>query len=368
MIFKYFATLVAAICLITLGASTLPFAVDSCVLSGQAVNEHLQIEFTLDADSDHTYKINDEMAQSLQNDIRFTADGSARVLTTHIEITPKSISWKEGNNNITAPGALMTAQVKWDTPSDVANGTPGTIYLDFPPSFQGVTPTFHSGQYQLTGVSGSKRYVIRELTAYQSTFQLYMARFGYGLIAGLPFGILLHAICWAFVVKREKKERIENFPPQGRGFPHTFYANPVAEWTAALIVICIGDFVACVLSGIAVFDNFVSSDMVPFIYGILAVGAVATAITVFFASRSVLTVHVDSNSLSYLRGRKNQQWVSTAWSEILTIVEKTRRYRGTTYYWIEVEFKEARKKKLKIPTSLIGYPDLRDLLFGQNKS
>ena len=56
MISKYLATLAVAVFLVTIGASSLQFATRSQVLGGKAVDETLRLEFTIDADSSHTYK------------------------------------------------------------------------------------------------------------------------------------------------------------------------------------------------------------------------------------------------------------------------------------------------------------------------
>ena len=363
MIRKYVATLAVAVCLVTLVASAMQFVVDSCVLSGQTVNESLRIEFTIDVDSDHMYTIDDSMAQLLQNQVHFSTEGSARVLNVSTEITPKSVSWKEGHITKTAPGALMTAQLQWDTPSDSANGATGAIYLELP-SFRGITPTMHFGQYQILG---DKRCLIRELTAYRTPSHLYLARFGYALVAGLPFGMLLHTIFWAFVLKREKRARIENLQTHSYDSSQTFHADPIAEWVTAMIAIGVGTFMSCMMAGISISDGFLSSTMFTVIYSIIALEIVAAILFAYLTGKSALTVKVDANAFSYMRGRNNPQWIITAWSEILTMVEKSRKYRGSTYYWIEVEFKDNRKK-LKISTSIVGYPDLRNRLFGSPKN
>ena len=239
MIPKYLATLALTVCLVTFAASSLQFATRSQVLAGKAVDETLQIEFTIDADSSHTYKISPRIKQFLEDHISFYTEGPARVVSAKVEITPKDVSWTENRSTITSTGAAMAARLQWDTPADSANGAHGNIYLNFPeiPGLEGKVPDFHSGGYQK---DNKGRYVIREVTTYRDAFPLSFARFVFALAAGVPFGVLLHTIFWAFVLKGEKRSRLAEFPPQGSGLPRTFYPNPIAEWTLWLLVFGIG--------------------------------------------------------------------------------------------------------------------------------
>jgi hypothetical protein len=268
---KYIATLALAVLLVTFAASALQFAARSQVLSGKTVDETAELEFTIDADSSYTYKINPGIKQFLEDHISFYAEGPARVVSAKVEITPKKVSWTENRRTITSSGAAMAAQFRWDTPADSVNGTHGYIYLNFPeiPGLKGKAPKFHSGGYQK---DDKGRYVIREVTTYQDTFRLSLARFVFALTAGLPFGILLHAIFWVFVLKSEWRSRVAEFPPQGSGLPRTFYPDPVAEWTIWLFVFSIGTFMASMMAGFSVYDGFMSSSVVSGVYIILAIG------------------------------------------------------------------------------------------------
>jgi hypothetical protein len=199
------------------------------------------------------------------------------------------------------------------------------------------------------------------VTTHRTTFLLALARFLFALSAGLSLGILVHTIYWAFQLKREKRSRIAEFPPQGSGFSRTFYPNPVAEWTHGMLALGIGTFMASMVAGFSVLDGFMSSSLISFIYGSLAV-VVAIAVTAaYFTGKSVLTVRVDNNGISYARGRGDMLWLNAAWCDILLFTEKSRTHRGNTRYWIELEFNDNRKK-LKIGQSVEGYPALRDLL------
>jgi hypothetical protein len=363
MIPKYLATLATVVVVVTLGASSLRFATNSKVLSGKALDESLPFEFTIDAGENQTYIIDSEMAQFLQTHIGFPTEGPPHVVAAKVEVTPKKVSWTEDRTNYTAPGAAMTVQLHWDTPADSPNGSRGSIYLQFPevPGLEGKTITLHSGGYQGENTS---RYVIREVSTYRSTNALALARFVFALSAGLPFGIMLHSIYWAFVLKSEKRARLSQLPAQGAGLPRTFYPNPIAEWVASVIVFGVGALAASVVAGISVLDGFMSSDMVIAPYIILAFVTVVAILIAYFTSRSVLTVRVGPDSISYARGRENTEWLTATWTDILVLKEKYRKYRGNTTYWIEIEFRDKRKK-LKIAQSIEGYRSLRDLLLSK---
>jgi hypothetical protein len=104
-----------------------------------------------------------------------------------------------------------------------------------------------------------------------------------------------------------------------------------------------------------------SSTFIWVIYIMMAITAAIALLVAYFTGRSLLTVRVDTQGLSYARGRGDLQWLNAAWTDIVLFREKSRTYRGTTTHWIELEFNDQRKK-LKISQSLGGYPVLRDLL------
>jgi hypothetical protein len=357
---KYLATLAVAVLLVTFLFSNLQFATRSQVLAGKTVDETLQFEFTIDADSTRTYKITPRMAQFLKDHISFPTDGPVRVVSAKVEVTPKKVSWSEHRTRITSTGAALAVQLQWETPNDSANGAHSNIYLNFPeiPNFEGKTPTFHSGGYQR---DDQDRYVVREVTTYRSTLLLSVARAIFALSAGLPLGILLHAICWAFVLKGEKRARITALPIQGSGWPQTFYPDPIAEWTIWLVVLGIFAFVSAMMAGFSVADGFMSSSFELVVYWILGIGMACALTASYFVRKYLLTVRVDSSSISYARGRGDLQWITAAWSEVARFAEKSRTYRGNTTYWIELEFKDKRKR-LKITPSIQGYPALRSIL------
>lgn len=360
MIPNYLATLAAAVFVVTFAASSLQFATRSQVLGGKAVDEDVNLEFTIDADRHHTYAISPGLKQVLEDHISFYTEGPARVVSAKVQVTPMSVSWTENRTRITSKGAALAARLQWDTPADSANGTHSYIYLNFPeiPSFKGKPPTFHSGAYQK---DDKGRYVIREVTIYRNTSLLSFARFVFALTAGLPLGTALHAIFWAFVLKREKRSRLANLPPQGPGWPRTFYPDPIAEWIVWLLVLGIGAAIDSLLAGLCVHDGFISSPLIHLVYGIMAGAAAVALLAVYFMRKSLLTVRVDSSGISYARGRGDLQWLSAARSDVLFCTPRSRTYRGNTSHWIELAFKDNRKK-LKIGESIEGYTALRDIL------
>ena len=360
MILRYLATLAIVAVLVTVVLSRLQFATRAQVLGGTTADENLNIEFTIDADGSSTYVVGPALARFLDAYIGFRTEGPVRVTSSKVEVIPKDVTWTENRETKTSTGAALTARLKWATPSDAANGARGIIYLDFPeiPGLAGKTPDFHSGGYQKDDAG---RWVVREVTTYRSTSRLSLARFLFALAAGIPFGIILHTIGWAFVLKGEKRARLAALPPQSGELPQTFYPDPIAEWTLWLLVFGIGACVAGLMAGFSISDGFMSSSFTSVIYIVLAIAVAIGIIAVYFTSRSLLTIRVESNGIAYARGRGDLQWVNAAWSDILALTQKSRTYRGNTSYWIEVEFQDNRKK-LKIGQTVQGYGALRDLL------
>jgi hypothetical protein len=368
MIPKYLATLAVAVVFVTLGASSLQFAARSQVLAGKPVDDTFHLEFVYDADSNSTYQISPKLKTVLEQSITFVTDGPVHVVSSSVEITPKNVSWTENRTTYTSTGAGLVALVKWDTPADSANGARGLIIIHFPdiPAVGSKPPVFHSGGYQR---DSQDRYVLREINTYQSGILVYLARFSIGLALGIPVAIVLHSIFWAFVLKNEKRARLAALPPQGPGtqMPHTFYPNPIAEWTIWTLLIGIISSPAALIAGISVADGFMSSSMMWAVYIILGVAAFIALISVYFTGRSVLTVRVESSGISYAKGRGDLRWLTAGWNEMLKLTEKSRTYRGNTRYWMELDFRDNRKK-LKLGQEIQEYPALKQLLFSVFKS
>lgn len=361
MIPKYLATLAAFVLFLSIAASRLQFASRSQVLSGTAVDETFQLEFTLDADTTHAYRITPQLQPALEQGITFMADGPVRVVSSNVTITPKDVSWTEDHTTYTSPGAVLVAHVKWDTPPDSPNAAHGHIYIHFPdiPGLNGKGPTFHSGGYQK---DDQDRYVLREATTYRSRMLLSFARLVFALAVGLPVGIVLHSIFWGFQLRTEKRSRLAAFPSPGSQLPRTFYPNPIAEWTLWTLILGIAAFTASILALVSVSDGFMSSWTAWAVYIILGAGVLLAFIAAYFTGRSLLTVRVDTNSISYARGRGDLQWLTAGWNEILGLTQKSRTYRGTRREWVEIKFRDNRKK-LNLGESIEGYPALRDFLF-----
>ena len=354
MIAKYFSTLSVTVAVVTLVAASLKFATSSQVLSGNAVNENLKFEFTIDDEIDAN------MAQFLESHMGFTTEGPPHIVSASFQVTPKQVSWTENRKTITAPGAAMNVQLEWNTPSDSANGSRGSIYFNFPeiPGHEADTFIIRSGPYQ---VDNAGRYVIRQVTTYRSASLVALARFEFALAAGLPIGIVLHTLCWAFVLRGEKRKRLSALQPQGAGLPRTFYPDPIAEWVFLLLVLGMGAFMGSMIAGFSIANGFMSSFMEYFVYIPLAIATPIAFLVAYFTRKRVLTVRVEPEGISYARGRENLQWTSATWSNIVGVTQESRTYRGKTTYWIEIEFND-NQRKLKIPQSITDYAGLRDLL------
>src|SRR5438105_3996489 len=147
MIAKYVASLIAAVLLASIACTTLQFVARSQVLSGETVEETWPLILTLDADSEHTYEINSQMQAGLEKGITFVAQGPMRVDSASVDVTPKKVSWREGNQEITSDGASLVAHVKWDTPADSADDARGDIRMVFPIQHVG-EPNLHSSTYR----------------------------------------------------------------------------------------------------------------------------------------------------------------------------------------------------------------------------
>jgi hypothetical protein len=361
MIAKYIATLAVAVFLATFAASSLQFATRSHVLSGEAVDETVSFEFTIEGDSSHTYEINPRMKEFLEDKISLYTEGPAHLVSATVEVTPKDVSWTENRRTITSTGAGMTAHFTWDTRADSANGAHGEIFLNFPeiPGLEGKTPDFHSGGYQK---DHKGRYVIREVNTYKNSILLTCARFAFALSAGIPFGLVLHIIFWIFVLKNEKRSRLAALPPQGSDLPRTFYPNPIAEWSIWTLLFGIGGFFASMMASFTVFSGFMSSTFTWVIFISLAIMGTIAILAAFFTGRSAMTVRLEANGISYARGRGDLHWITFAWGEIRLLTEKSRTYRGTIRRWLQIEFRDNRKK-LKLSQDIEGYATLRDMLF-----
>ena len=365
MLLKYLLTLAATVVSATLVVASLEFVSGSKVLSGQALSESLQFEFTIDAGGGQYYAIDADLAQFLQTHVDFTTQGPPHVVAVNVQVTPKQVSWNENPLNPglahTAPGAAMNVQLDWNTPADSVNGSSGSIYLNFPqiPGLEGKKVVLRSGPYQ---VDSAQRYVIRRVTTYRSASMVAMARFVFALAAGLPFGIFLHTLFLGLrLVSAEKRARLSALPPQGAALPRTFYPDPVAEWFVWLPLLGASAFMGSIFAGFSVANGSMSSRLVHAVYIGLPITAAIALLAAYFTGKTVLTVRVESEGISYARGRKNLQWMSATWSQILGITPKSQTNRGNKRCWIEIMFYDLDTLKI-IDERITDFAGLRDLL------
>ena len=282
-----------------------------------------------------------------------------QIASASVNVTPKDVSWTENRKTITSTGAGLAAKVKWETATNSADGAHGNIYIRFP-DLQKLTRNvnFHFGGYQK---DSHGRWLLRQVTTYRNSLALSFARFFFALGVGFPLAIVLQSIFWAFQLAREKKSRIAAFPAQGSQMSRNYYPDPIAEWITWTV--WFGMFGgAGLVAGLSAYDGFPSSTTIWLIYGILAAGFVIAAICAYFTGAYLLTVRVDADSISYARGRGDLQWFTARWGDVLQATQKSRTYRGTRREWVELEFKDMRKK-LKLRESIVGYPALRDFIF-----
>jgi hypothetical protein len=115
------------------------------------------------------------------------------------------------------------------------------------------------------------------------------------------------------------------------------------------------------MAGLSVHNGFKISTIIWAIHIILAVAAAGASMAAYFRGKSLLTVRIESTGIAYAHGRGDLQWVTANWGEILTLMEKSRTYRGSTSFWLEVDFQDNRKI-LKLDQSIEGYAELRNLL------
>ena len=204
-------------------------------------------------------------------------------------------------------------------------------------------------------------YVLPKVATHRDAFRPSWAQVIFALAAGLPFGVVLHTIFWVFFLERERRSRVARFPPQGSGLPRTFYPNPIAEWDLSTRVFGAGALVASIFAAIAVYDGFMDSLDLWTIYILMALAAAIALSIGHNTHRSLVTARVDTDSISYARGRGDLQWTKTAWSDISHLRPCSRNWRGYRWFWMELEFKD-RREKLRIGQSIEGYFDLHDIL------
>jgi hypothetical protein len=360
MIPKYLAGLVAAVLLVTILCTRLSFVTHSQVLSGTAVEETWPFEFTLEVDDTHTDKITPEIQAAVEKGIVFVAQGPVHIVSENVDIAPQDVISKVGYESITASGAGGYTHVKWEAAADSASGAHGDIRMVFP-TLPGLgQPNLRLGVYATQDEQG--RWILREVTAYQSASSMYLARFRLAFALGLPLGILLQSLWWAFELKKEKRARIAALPPQGSRLPRTFYPNPIKEWTRWSLVLGIFALFAGFLAVGSASEGYMDSLSYWRIFIVLGTGVLLGLISVYRTQASVLTIRLDSSDISYARGRGESRWTTERWSDVLKWSRRSRGFAGRRREWLEIEFTDLNKKKLQVPQDTVDYAALRDFL------
>jgi hypothetical protein len=360
MIPKYIAGLVAAVLLVSILCTRLSFATHSQVLNGTTVEETWPFEFTLQVDSMHTDKITPEIQAAVERGIAFVAQGPAHIVSVNVDIAPQDVISKVGYESITASGAGGYAHVKWEAAADAASGAHGDIRMIFP-ALPGLgEPNVRLGSYATQDDQG--HWILREVTTYGSASSVFLARLRLALALGLPLGILLQGLWWAFELKNEKRARIAALPAQGARLPRTFYPSPIKEWTRWSFVMGIFAFFAGLLAAGFASEGYMDSRSYWLIFVVLGTGALLGLISVYRARASVLTLRVDSSEISYARGRGELQWVTERWTDVLKWSRRSRGFRGLRREWLEIEFTDLNKKKLQAPQDTVDYAALHEFL------
>ena len=360
MIPKYIAGLVAAVLLVSILCTRLSFATHSQVLNGTTVEETWPFEFTLQVDSMHTDKITPEIQAVVERGIAFVAQGPVHIVSANVDIAPQDVISKVGYESITASGAGGYAHVKWETAADAASGAHGDIRMIFP-ALPGLgEPNVRLGSYATQDDQG--RWILREVTTYGSASSVFLARWRLALALGLPLGILLQSLWWAFELKNEKRARIAALPAQGARLPRTFYPSPIKEWTRWSFVLGISAFFAGFLAVGSASEGYMDSRSYWRIFIVLGAGALIGLYVVYRTQASVLTLRVNSADISYARGRGDSLWVTERWTDVLKWSRRSRGFRGLRREWLEIEFTDLNKKKLQAPQDTVDYAALHEFL------
>jgi hypothetical protein len=364
MIRKYLASLAVTVLLVTIACTRLSFATHSQVLVGTAVEETWPLEFTLQVDSTHTYKISPEIQAAVENGIVFVAQGPVRIDSARVDIAPQDVISKVGYESITSSGAGGYAHVKWETPADSASGAHGDIRMVFP-ALPGLgEPNVRFGVYSPQDDQG--RWILREVTTYRSASSVFLARLRLTLALGLPLGILLQSLWWAFALKKEKRLRTAALASQVDHLPRTFYPNPIKEWTRWTYTLGIFAFFAGFLALGSASEGYMDSRSYWRIFMVQGLGALIGILVVYRTQLSVLTLRVEADGIAYARGRGALQWFTELWTDVLKLSRRSRGFGGRGRESLEIEFTDLNKRKVQVPEDTIGYAALRDLLLSNS--
>ena len=344
MLRRYIISLLIVTVLLSAIAGMFSFVSRSHVRGGTIVEETWKNDFTLRKMGNTYYRVDSEIKEALEKGISFVGSGAIRVLSKNVEVSPKQVTWTYHKTNYTAPGGTLVSHVRWEAPSDAADGTTGSIHPEFPeiPGVRGYDFDFHSGNYQRTG----DRWVFREMTVHQGAISLALGRLAFGLCVGLPAAFLVHSGWWLFILRRERRARLAALAADsGETLPRTFHPDPVAEWSVWSILVLVFGAIGTVMAGICISTGFVSGIFAWALLGIVGFGVLIGLLAAWAVRRTVVTLKIDADSISVAKGRGEPKWITAAWGDLKDAACKSRTYQGNRTEWVEVVFPDGKKRK-----------------------
>ena len=356
MIVKYLCSFLVVLVAVSAVCSTLSVITRTCLPAGATMEEVWTSDFTLapqGGEAGKYYFVDGRFAQALQQGITFVGSGPIHILSSTVEVKPKVVTWKDDRKIYSASGGEMVAQVKWEMMAAAADGARGDIHVEFPAlglSPAGV-PAFQSHAFQN---KGEGRWTTREATAYQTPWALHLGRFLSALGISVPMAILLHSIGWAFVLKKEKRIRLEKLalPPPGT-LPRIYYPNPIAEWIIWTFLVSAFAAIGTLFAGMAISNGYLSLDIRWAILVLQGIGVVVGLIVAISVWVGVVTVRVDTDTISCAKGRSAQpHWETARWDEMKRVQRKARRIQGRTHHWVEVQFPSGIVRKIDDPEGM----------------
>ncbi len=353
---KYITTLTLITAILALLFSMLPVVTKSHVAVGTVIEESWKHDFVLEAGNDRYYEVDAAMVSGLEQAIQFTGHGALKIRSASLKVTPKQVKWSKGKNrSVTAPGAELATTIRWELPSDVADGTRGEVRIDIPE----FNEKFHSGSFQRVG----DHYVFREATGYHGAFSLAMGRLGYAFWVAMPVALAIHSLWLLITLPRVQSASAaaEAAAAVTTPLPRLFGANPVAEWQVWVLIMLIFGGSAALIACVAIFMGFMSSSFLIFIGAILGVGVLVGLLFVWIVSKRVITVKVEAETLSYAKGRGTPRWIQAAWRDVVSVTPKSRKVRHGVNEWLEVVFPGGKKQNFT-NTNVTDFKALREVI------
>jgi hypothetical protein len=142
--------------------------------------------------------------------------------------------------------------------------------------------------------------------------------------------------------------------------PRVFHPSPTAEWSAWTVTLCIFGAIGALFAGFVIYDGFKSSTMDLALFIFPGIGVLGGLLAAWYARSSLVTVRIDSETISYAKGRGELQWITARWAELKHAAVKSQTHKGTTTQWVELIFPDSKTRK--IPSDVIDYPLLRDMV------